>query len=223
MNRIGTALAVMCLSLPVTSVAAALLQVSFFDAAGDQARDPSSSANQIDLLSMRLVFDSASGIYQVTFTTSADHPLFGPVSLNANMLNGDLPFVLDRFGNEPPPPAIFRDNFNDFVLDVPQVSMVLSGQNDHLPQWRLGDRVATDSGAFPQSFPNGVLTNGGYLTTIQGRPDSRVDLYDAFPERTTIAVVTAVPLPASLPLFASMFGVLLFGRKRWRPSLARFG
>ena len=35
MNRIGTALAVMCLSLPVTSVAAALLQVSLFDAAGD--------------------------------------------------------------------------------------------------------------------------------------------------------------------------------------------
>lgn len=47
---------------------------------------------QIDLVSLRLVFDNVTGDYQVTFKTTADHRLLGAVQLNVNLMNGDLPF-----------------------------------------------------------------------------------------------------------------------------------
>lgn len=202
MNRIGSALLVMIFSLPATNAAAALLQVTFFDAAGDQASGPSSSFSQIDLLSMRLVFDNASGAYQVTFTTSAEHPLFGPIELNANLLNGDLPYFYDGRAQAQLPPAAFKDNFNHFVLDSPQLTFTLTGHNEHLTHWRLGDHIATDAFAFPDAFPRGLGPSGSYGTTIQGNSESGYHVYDSFPMNTTIAEVTAVPLPAGLPFFA---------------------
>ena len=202
------AIALACISL---GVSASQLQVTFLDPAGDQTISPD-LPREIDLLSMTLVFDNETGSFLVSFVTAPAHPLSGSFELNANLVNGELPFPSERLPYQDMN-NLFIDNFNEIVLDIPATEYSLSGVDLHLTHWQSGDRIAIDTCTFS---PNCVDAGYTLMTTIQNNVVTTTP-FDTFSQDQSFfghLTPVAVPLPSALPLSVSILTLLLAARRQ---------
>ena len=206
MSTARTALIGLLLLLVTADVSAARLRVEFLDPAGDQSTN-SSVPQPIDLLGMRLEFDDSNGAFSVTFVTSTAHPLFGSFELNANLVNGELPFPRESlpYGDMK---NLFIFNRNEIVLEAPATAYTLNGSDEHLTHWHLGDRIGVDTCTFSDACGNYSL-----VTSIQGGIHSPF-LFDFFGfDRDNIARLEAAPVPLSSG--APFLTVALLGLAAW--------
>jgi hypothetical protein len=131
------------------------LTFSYADPVGDQT-------GAIDVTKMTMVFDDATGNYQIVLRAKVAHPFVGSFRVNINLFNPDTA----------PSNSLFSDVFNDFNLANATTKLILTGTNANLIAWKATDRVATNDQAglgsppgttlFRSSatnFPIGFLTN----------------------------------------------------------------
>lgn len=155
-SSLGRIMLLAILSLILASTAqAAKLTFSYTDPVGDQT-------GAIDVTKMTVVFDNATGVYEIVLRATAAHPFVGLFRVNINLFNPDT-----AAGN-----SLFQDTVNDFNLATATTELTLTGTNVHLEFWDAGDQVATNTNAglgnppgssFFRSgvsnFPLGFLTN----------------------------------------------------------------
>ena len=103
----------------------------------DPVADPT---GEIDVVSMSLIFDTATGEYSIVLFATEAQPFAGAFRLNINLYDVERgpTCVL----------ALLSDNVNDFDLAVPSREVVLTGTSTKLTAWQVGDRVATNSTPF---------------------------------------------------------------------------
>ncbi len=104
------------------------LVLAFTDPVGDHC-------GRIDVTTMRLAFDKASGAYTITLRAGPASPFLGAFRVNVNLFNPDT-------GTTAQNPSFFADNLNDFDLAAPMTTLTLTGVNPRLTSWNAGDRVA---------------------------------------------------------------------------------
>lgn len=139
-----------------------LYAITVVDPLGDALGD-------IDLRSLQMDFDPATGAYAIRIIASRGHPFHGNFRINLHLLN------IDRG-------SVFSDAVNDFDLASNSPGIVLTGFNSVLEQWQPGDEAFTNSlcnfGPDPRFFcsvfnvpnPPGTslfrssVTRGGFLT-----------------------------------------------------------
>lgn len=134
---------------------AAELTFSYVDPVGD-------STCAIDVSRMVVVFDTATGNYKITLTSTSTMPFLGVFRVNINLYN---PSRL-------PAASFFNDTMNDYTLAAGQTKLILTGTAPSLMAWAAGDTVAasTEAGlgnppgvsyfrSAVNQFPDGFLTN----------------------------------------------------------------
>jgi len=139
----------------VSTAQADQLTFSYTDPVGDQA-------GAIDVTKMTVVFDNATGDYEIVLRATAANPFVGLFRVNVNLFNPDTA----------PSNSSFRDVLNDFNLATATTKLTLTGTNGNLLAWNAGHRVAANTlaglGNPPGSsffrstvtnFPIGFLTN----------------------------------------------------------------
>ena len=107
---------------------------TFMDPVGDQR-------GRVDVTSVTVEFDPATGSYEVLMTAAPEHPFLGRFMVNLNMFNPDL-------GTRAHDPSFFKSHFNEFNLLTAATSLRFSGTSPSLREWRRGHRVAADSTTF---------------------------------------------------------------------------
>lgn len=146
-----------------------VLAVDFFDPVGDPT-------GGIDVVSMSLIFDTASGEYSLILFATEAQPFFGSFRLNIHLYDVDRGVSCAD--------ALLKDTLNDFDLAVPSREVVLTGTSTRLMAWQIGDRVATNttpfgnpdcSGGFSSSvvalpfqspFPSDAIADGDTYSSI---------------------------------------------------------
>lgn len=104
------------------------LTFSYTDPEGD-------ATGPIDIISMVVVFDNATGHYTITLTSTLAQPFLGEFRININLFNpARLPYN-----------SFFQDAGNDFNLETPVTKIVLEGYDADLLFWAVGDTVATNT------------------------------------------------------------------------------
>jgi len=122
--------AVLALSLAAmipTATQGATLTAFFPDVAGD-------AEGAVDLVGATLRFDNATGEYQIVVEAAPESPFSGEFNLNFNLFNASL-------GTTEPDPSFFGDTLNNFDLTTPREQVILTGTNDILLEWTVGDEV----------------------------------------------------------------------------------
>jgi hypothetical protein len=134
---------------------AATLSVSF----ADRVRDGTASSG--DLVGMSLVFDDSTGDYSITVAANPADPFRGSLLVNVNFDNPDTVPSATAFFQHPP---------NIVDLAAPTTFIVLTGTNDILTSWRLGDRVATSNAPFGgrAAFGSGIRSTSGFSFDFLG-------------------------------------------------------
>lgn len=158
----------------------------------------------IDVSSMTLLFDQASGAYEMTLTASAAAPFVGPFRVNVNLFNVDA----DSF---------FQDAVNDYSLATPTTTLTLTGTSALLRSWSAGHRVFTNSLFGTPNPPNSTLFRTSVLSTPFTTFLTNED-YVAFAVATTPAIVQALG-PAPRPP-TGLYAVSISGTNvtlRWTP------
>jgi hypothetical protein len=166
---------------------AALLSVSWLDQ-GD--------SNSPNLVSVALTFENTTGDYTIELGASSADPFQGTFLANVNLLNADT-------GSTSNDPALFLDNINSFVNFPASTSVELMGNNPVLLFWDLGDRVSHCLGVAgcTANFPGfGQLFGSG----ITG---------DELLAENSVAIIMAVPEPATPLLLALVLGTILLSRR----------
>lgn len=182
------------------------LSFSFTDPVGDAFLFPGETGPATDVLGLFFTFESDTGAYEITMTSSADNPFIGDVRINVNLFNPDT-------GTTALNPSFFQDVVNDFSLTTPSTTITLTGSNPNLLAWEAGDRVAAcagPGGIIPEAcsaslgHPDGISAfSTGVINTEFGVPFVNI-ARDAFqdPPTATITSVASVPLdikPGSCP------------------------
>jgi hypothetical protein len=145
-------LLVLCaLGISLTRIApAAELTFSFTDPVGD-------STGAIDVTHMVVVFDSVTGNFKITLTSTSAQPFVGQFRVNSNLFNATrLPLH-----------SYFTDNLKDYNLATAQTKLVLTGTNPNLVFWAAGDTVTTNTQASGGIDPPGVTL---YRTSVTNFP-----------------------------------------------------
>lgn len=173
--------------------------VRFVDTVGDHV-----APVNIDVVSMYLSFDPATGDYDLLWVTDPGNPFNGTFRLNTNLFNPDT-------GTNLPDPSFFQDVLNDFTLTTPQQTILLTGTNPRLTSWAVGDEVAVTCPA-PLGCPTTSFGFSSAAGPIVGGPG--YDLFD------TGSSVVRLPEPRGfLALILGLVGLAaLAHRKRTRKS-----
>jgi hypothetical protein len=164
----------------VSTAQADQLTFSYTDPVADQT-------GAIDVTKMTVVFDNATGDYEIVLRATAAKPFVGLFRVNVNLFNPDTA----------PSNSLFQDVLNDFNLATATTKLTLTGTNGKLLAWNAGHRVATNTlaglGNPPGSsffrsavtnFPIGFLTNedaiafgpAGVTTIKVFTPQDAIDL-----------------------------------------------
>jgi PKD repeat protein len=172
------------LQSPLGLVTSSALPLTFsvLDPVGDQT-------GPVDVVSMVLNFDNATGQYEIVLTADAAHPFVGDFRININLYNQDL-------GTTNPDPAFFGDAGNDFSLSVPTTTITLTGTSTSLVAWAAAHRVFTNSLAGTGN-PDGVTL---FRSTVLGLPFEFLTNEDviAFQDLARPAIIRA-SVPVDLP------------------------
>jgi hypothetical protein len=175
-----------------------VLSFEFNDPTGDTTR-----AHGTDIIRITTIFDNSTGSYTTTLFTTPDRPFDDRFVINLNMVNPDTP----DFSEEK---SYFFDNLNEFSNQPVSTTIELTGYDASLLYWKAGDRVALSS------IPFGIPSNSTPHTFSSNMTD-----YSTFWEASTdtfplneIAIIQAVPVPASVWLFSSGLIFLINLRKR---------
>jgi hypothetical protein len=188
-----TMLITLFLALLPGSAAAQLfpLSVSFSDATGDA--DPPIN---VDLVSLDLAFDPASGDYALTWRADPAQPFDGTFRLNANLYNPDT-------GSNEQDPSFLSDTFNDVTLTTSETIITLTGNDPRLMAWGAGDRVSP-SCPDPLGCPNGIPT---FLTAV-GPLSGSAEGVDRLPPQSAVIVSRPTDVPSlSAPAVGILVGV----------------
>ena len=92
----------------------------------------------IDISSMHLKFDNATGSYEITLIADSSSPFIGNFRININLFNIDASDIDESS-------AYFSDTLNDFRLSNPINTITLSGTDSRLIDWKSSDRVASSN------------------------------------------------------------------------------
>jgi hypothetical protein len=144
-----------------------LLEISVQDPVGD-------NTGPIDVTDMLMTWDPGTGDYEITIQTDAANPFIGDFRININLFN-----VVD--------PSFFQDTFNDFLLNAPVHTLILTGNSSILQGWEIGDDVFTNSLGGTPNPPGSSL----FRTSVTSRPFGFLTNEDfiAFADNTQPAVV----------------------------------
>jgi hypothetical protein len=129
---------------------AADLTFSYTDPVGD-------STGSIDVTQMVVVFDSVTGNFKITLTSTAAQPFLGAFRVNVNLFD---PTRL-------PTHSFFQDTLQDYNLATAKTKLILTGTNPNLVFWAAGDTVATNTQASGGVNPPGSTL---YRTTVSNFP-----------------------------------------------------
>lgn len=132
----------------------------------------------IDVTAMMLSFHPSDGSYRLAITAHPDHPFSGTFRLNVNLFNATLGIAQIYF---------FTDTMNDFTLQTPQQSLVLSHIHTALRFWDAGHAIHTNSLAGTGN-PSGTSL---FRSSVVDLPDGWWDAEDfiAFADLAQPAVV----------------------------------
>jgi hypothetical protein len=125
---------------------ASQLIITYQDPVGDQT-------GAIDLTKVSMIFDNATGNYQIVIRATPAHPFVGPFRININLFNPDAPVSN----------CVFQDTINDYNLADPITKLTLTGTNANLLAWNATDRVANNSFAGVGNPPGTSLFRSGVL------------------------------------------------------------
>lgn len=140
----------------------------------------------IDLLSVEMFFDNATGDYDIFWNADAAAPFSGLIRINANFRNITLDGTLPRS-------PTFSDTLNDFNVLVPNTTqLMISGNSTELLRWNSGDEIAY------------ILPGAGGFSISGVRGDDWGPSSPTSPMRTTF-ITGAVPEPATLTLMGLGF------------------
>ncbi|MAG29808.1 MAG: hypothetical protein CL908_02805 [Deltaproteobacteria bacterium] len=168
--------------------------VRFVDTVGDHG-----APINIDLISLYLSFDPATGDYELLWVTDPAQPFLGSFRLNTNLFNPDT-------GTNLPDPSFFQDTLNDFTLSTPQQTMLLTGNNPRLTAWAVGDEVAVTCPS-PLGCPTVSLGFSSAVGPIVGGPG-----YDSFDVGSSEIIL---PEPQGfLALAVGLLGLAALGRRK---------
>ena len=92
-----------------------------------------------DLAGLKCVFNKSTGDYEVTVSASSANPFEGWVRVNIHLFNADT-------GTTAQNPSFFASELNDRFVASPTTIVTLSGRDQRLTAWKLGDRVAACQG-----------------------------------------------------------------------------
>ena len=177
----------------------AILSYEFSDPVGDATRDHGTDVNRI-----LTIFDNSTGNYTITLFTIPDKPFEDWFRINLNMANPDT----DEYTVEQ---SYFFDNANDFDNYLVSTTVELTGNDPSLLFWEAGDRVVLSSEPFgiatgmePHIFSSGMTDYSTFWEVSS----------DAF-SLTDVAIIHAVPIPASIWIFGSgLVGLVGFARRK---------
>jgi hypothetical protein len=133
------------------------LSFSFSDPVGDEFLFPGETGPATDVVGLFFTYESETGDYEITMTSSAVNPFIGDVRINVNLFNPDTGTTADT-------PSFFKDQLNDFSLSTPRTTITLTGTNPNLLAWEAGDRVAACAGS------GGIIPEA--CSASLGHPDS---------------------------------------------------
>ena len=166
----------------------AVLFITYDDPVGDYQNF------NIDLTGMTLVFDNATGDYELSVSFDAANPFVGTFNVNANLLNGDVnPLTTD--------PAFV--NINEIpTAAAPTTELVFTGTDIKLTSWNQGDVIANNSSVFGIPID---ATFSSFLSGVQNM-GLGIDQLD-----TATSIVAPIPIPSALWLFGSgLIGMIGF-------------
>jgi hypothetical protein len=150
MSKRTTLLAIALGAAMTAAAPAADLTFSYTDPVGD-------STGQIDVTQMVVVFDSVTGNYKITITSTNAQPFVGPFRVDVNLFN---PTRL-------PLHSFFQDAPVNLNLATAQTKLILTGTNPNLVFWAAGDTVSTNTQASGGLNPPGSTL---YRTTVSNFP-----------------------------------------------------
>ena len=143
MLRGGIAIgAILLLSVNVLSsptAQAASLVFSFADPVNDHT-------GAIDVTRLEVVFDDATGDYEINLTADPAHPFAGTFDVMISIFNPNTGTTLQD-------PSFFGDVRRGVEVATPTTTLTLLGTNARLKLWRINDSVAASSAPF--GTPNG--------------------------------------------------------------------
>lgn len=213
-SRLLAKLLLLC-SLTGAVTQAEPLRLQIFDPLGDQF-----NTGIIDLTGLTLDFNTTTGAYTITVQASAANPFSGLFRLNIFFINPDTGLGISTS-------AMLVDNLNDITLASPSTSVVLTGVENNLTLWKIGDRVAINSVPFGSpanfglAFNSGVFAaSGGILTgnDVFGTPGGGAGAVN-YANLTAGPAESTVPEPGSGILFgagASLLAAAYLRRTRRR-------
>ena len=136
-------LAILAFTLSDAAQAARLI-FSYTDPVGDHT-------GIVDVTNMTVVFDNATGDYEIFFKADAANPFVNQFRVNVNLYNPDTT----------PSNSRFQDAVNDYNLAVAATQLTLTGTNLNLLNWNAGQRVATSTQAGLGNPPNTLFFRTG--------------------------------------------------------------
>jgi PEP-CTERM motif len=174
------------LALSTFDAGAIPLSLSISDPLGD-------NTDTIDLVSIQMSFDNATGDYDIFYNAHAANPFLGFFRINVNLRNITLLGV-------PPRAPDFSDTLNDFDLALAATQVQLSGNSSALLAWSAGDEIAY------------ILPGAGGFATSGFRGDSLGPSGAGDPMLTTF--VTGIPEPTTLALLGIGLAGIGYSKKR---------
>lgn len=152
----------------------------------------------IDVVGLDFTFDHGTGDYTILLTADAANPFLGDFRININLFNPNA--------GEDADPSFFQDTFNDYDFLSSVTTLTLTGTNERLQYWDIGDRVAT-SYRTSLGNPPGLM----FESMVWDLPLSGVDTGEDLIAPCDVAVIAPVPLPG-----AALLGMLGLGVARMR-------
>jgi len=170
----------------------AILFVTYDDPIGDY------QDFNIDLTGMTLVFDNATGDYELNVTFDAANPFVGTFNVNANLLNGSIdPLTTD--------PAFVNINERPTV-GAPTTELVFTGTNTKLTSWNQGDEIANNSSIF------GIPIDATFSAFVSGVQNFGQGIDQLNP---ATSIVAPIPIPPVIWLFGSgLIGLIGIARRK---------
>lgn len=202
MKRTMTLLSAVFSMTLMGSVNATTVVLSAIDPVGDQF------VPSPDLVQMKFVFDNVTGAYVIELETTNEDPFIGDFRVNINLFNLDA-------GTTAVDPSFFRDTLNDFSLTESTTTLALTGTNDRLQAWKVGDRILLNNLPSGMPSPDGTTL---FRSGVDAAGSEFLEEEDMLGLPGQIDIVSAVPIPPAIWLFGS--GLLgLLGMKRRKKAL----
>lgn len=150
-KTIGAVLTLSVSALSTTKAPAASLAFAFADPINDHT-------GAIDVTRMEVVFDDATGNYEINLTADPAHPFVGTFDVIIGIFNPNT-------GTIQQDPSFFGDVRIGIEVATPRTILTLLGSNARLKLWRVNDPVAASSAPFGtpsgfQAFRSAVLDPG---------------------------------------------------------------